>query len=61
MSFRWFQRWSAVIALLCFAAPLLAAQTAPLRVDDVIRAALQKNPQVRAAYLGVEEFDDATA
>ncbi len=54
MSFRWFQRWSAVIALLCFAAPLLAAQTAPLRVDDVIRAALQKSPRVRAAQARVD-------
>jgi len=54
VSFRWFQRWSAVIALLCFAAPHLAAQTAPLRVDDVIRAALQKNPQVRAAQARVD-------
>lgn len=54
MSSRKINRWSAAAALFCFMAPAVVAQRAPLRVDDVLRTALETSPQVRAAQARVD-------
>ncbi len=54
MLFLWINRWSTFAVLLCFTAAQLPEQMAPLRIEDVIRVALEKSPQVQAAQASLE-------